>query len=124
MNFAKLAQVCAVRVQYCGGVVIDPIDFHFVDRYNHNHPVFLGIFSKTLGGGTRDRFGVTVPFNILLGTKIGTVENFLQTEDINLILSSLFDQRDMFLDHGFFDFSGCAVMSGIGCLDVGTFYKT
>jgi hypothetical protein len=52
------------------------------------------------------------------------VEDFLQTENLNAFFSGRFDQGQVFLDHGLFDFGGGSVVFGIRGLDVGTFYNS
>ena len=70
--------------------------------------------------GPRYRLCRIVPFDVLLTTKIGAVENLLQAEDLNTFFTGFFNHRDMLLDHGFFDLSDAACRQGIGHLDVST----
>ncbi len=44
-------------------------------------------------------FGQLVPFRVLLGTKIGTVEQFLKTDKLCSLGGSLFDHANVLVDH-------------------------
>jgi hypothetical protein len=52
------------------------------------------------------------------------MKDFLQAENLDPLIPGFFNQRDVFLNHGLFYFSGSPVVFGIGGLDVGAFYNS
>jgi hypothetical protein len=47
--------------------------------------------------------GEVIPFRILLRREVRTVKELLETEDLNLFLTGLLDEFEMFLDQVFFN---------------------
>ena len=54
---------------------------------------------QALDRGTGNRLGGVVPATILRGTEVGTVEDLLQTQDLDATLARLLDQRQVLLEH-------------------------
>jgi hypothetical protein len=54
-------------------------------------------------GAIRYPLGEVVPPRFLLGAEVGTVEELLQAQDLHLLASGLFDERNVPLDHCLFD---------------------
>jgi len=46
---------------------------------------------------------------ILLGAEVWAIEKFLQAEHLHLLLCSLFDQLEMFVDHRLLDLSQAVI---------------
>src|SRR6267154_1297062 len=100
MVLAVFAEVAAIGVDDCGGVVVDAGHFDFVDRDNKNHLVFLSeLLHGRDGGAAGDFFRQLVPTGLLLGAKIGAVEKFLKAEDLHFLLGGIGDQALVFGDH-------------------------
>jgi hypothetical protein len=124
MNFPEFAEVFAVGIDHGGRVVIEAFNIHFINRNNHDHLIFFGVFGKSFDGWPGYSLGGLVPFDILFGAKIGAAEYFLEAEYLNPFVTSLLYQRYVLLDHGLFYFDGRAVKFGIGGLYMGTFYNS
>src|SRR5215469_9577707 len=104
MMLSVLAEIAPVGVEHGGRVVEDPRHFHFVDGNDHHHFVLLGEFLHALEGWAMGYpFGELVPASILLGAKVGTVEKFLQTEDLNILFRCRRDEFFVLGNHFFFD---------------------
>jgi len=119
VNFAVLAQVTAVVVKDCGGVVVHAGHRAFIDGNDHGHAIFLRDGGQALDRGAGDGLGGVVPPPVLRGTKIGAVEDLLETQDLHALLAGLLDERQVFHKHGFLDFGNRAtfVVQGIGTLN-------
>src|SRR5450631_4040000 len=89
---AIFAKIAAVGVDDSGGVEIHSRHLFFVNR-NHNHHAVFGrdLLHETYRGTIRYPFGEFVPARILLRTKIGPIEKFLQAKDLRFLARGLLD---------------------------------
>ena len=97
---AILAKVAAVGVNHGGSVVIKARQIHFVHRNDNRHVVAFGdlLHRLTVGpSGTRSVRPYQRTF--LLGAKVRTVEQFLQTEDLHFLFCRGGDQILVLIDH-------------------------
>jgi len=101
---AVFSQIFSISINHSSGVIKNACHFFFVHRNNNNHVVlFCQLLHEFGGGAIRDFFNHIVPPRFLLGTKIRTVEQFLQTQDLYLFLRRFFDQYHMLFEHGLFN---------------------
>ena len=100
VHFSELAQVRPIGINHRGRVVINSRQILFVDRDYDDHAMLLRKFLHQLDGrAIGNLFGQLVPFRVLLGTKIGTVEQFLKTDKLCSLGGSLFDHANVLVDH-------------------------
>jgi len=101
---AIFAEVAAVGVDHRGRIEIKPGHF---DLVNGNHEDHLMFFRELLhvrdSGAVGDGLGEFVPTSLLLGAKIGAVEKFLESEDLNFFLCCGGDEVVMLRHHFLFD---------------------
>jgi hypothetical protein len=77
-----------------------------------------GILHKPGRGAVGDALDHFVPVRILLGWEIRAVEEFLKAEYLDVLMSGVFDHREVFIDHSGFDpLDGTIVRLGIGGLN-------
>src|SRR5262249_47368295 len=116
--FAILPEIRAVGVDHRGGVVIDAGDFLFVNRHDEYHPVLPRHLSHRLNRrAVRDAFHHVVPAGLLFGAEVGTVEEFLQAEELDAAPRRFFDERLMLAEHPLLDVVG-GTFEGDVCLDL------
>ena len=92
---AVLAQVAAVGVDDCGGVVVDAGLLTLVDGHDHRHLVLARVGRHRFGGRAGHGLGQVVPVRVLRRTEVGPVEHFLQAEDLHATTAGLLDERDV-----------------------------
>ena len=101
VRLAILAEVRAIVVDDRGGVVEEAFLLDFVDRNYHRDFQFTGErLNQADCGAIGNALCRFIPFDRLLGAKIGAVEDLLQTHDLCAICSRLADETQVFLDHG------------------------
>jgi hypothetical protein len=101
---AVFAEIAAVGINDRGGVVVDAGHFDFVDGDDEGHLVLLReLLHKRDGWPVWDFFGQFVPAGLLLGAEVGTVEKFLEAEDLYFLFGGIGDEVLMLGDHLFLD---------------------
>ncbi len=119
MRLAILAEVLAGTIDHGRGVVVDPFVFDLVNRDDQRDAQF---FCQRLHqvdrGSVRNRLGRVVPARALLGAEVGSVEDFLQADDLRAFAGCLADQAEVLVDHGLLDL-GQRLLGGlhVGGLD-------
>jgi len=75
MGLVVLAEVAAVGIEDCGGVVVNTGHRLFVDRYDDDHAMLGGQLLHHLAGRAfGDALGGVVPLLVLAGAEVGLVE--------------------------------------------------
>src|SRR5258706_1574774 len=101
---AIFSQVAAVGVDHRRGVVVDAGHFHFIDRHDKHHLVlFRQLLHARDGRPVWHALSQFIPARLLLGAEVRTVEEFLEAEDLDLLLGGVGDQALVLGDHFFLD---------------------
>src|SRR5947209_736666 len=107
---AVFTEILPIGVDDCSGVEIKAGHLLFIHG-NNNHHLVLGrdLLHQLRGWTVGHALGHLVPFLILFGAEVGTVKELLKTENLHLLLRSLFNQFQVFVDHGFLDLSHAVI---------------
>src|SRR5438445_272381 len=101
---AIFSEVAAVGVDHRGRIVVDAGHLHFINRDDEYHLVLLReLLHARDGRAVRHPLGQFVPSRLLLGAKVGSVEKFLEAEDLHLLLGGIRDEALVLGDHLFFN---------------------
>src|ERR1041385_50504 len=101
---AILAQVFAVSIDHRSRIVVEACHLFLIDRDHDHHAVFGCDFLHQLDcGAVRDRLSQLIPAGALLRAEIRAVKNFLKAQHLDLLFRRLFNQLQVFFNHGFFD---------------------
>src|SRR6478736_1664981 len=113
-----LAEILAVRIDHCSSVVIDASDLFFVDRHDDYHAMLFRYFlHETNSRAVRNTFDSFVPARLLFGAEVRCREDLLHADNLNTLLSCLFDKTKMLFDVQPFDFfNRCVSRSSISAL--------
>ena len=104
VGLAVFTHVSPICINDCSGVVEHSCLLFLKNRNHHNHLILLRILLHPLDSGTGNGLSRDIPFCILTGTEIGGGKYFLETKDLNTLLSSFLNKGNMFLNNCLFDF--------------------
>ena len=84
VGLAVFAQVGAIGIDHGRRIVVNTSHLFFIDRYNDDHVVFIGILLHQPGGmPIRDRFSCPIPAVVLAGTEVRLRKNLLETQNLH-----------------------------------------
>ena len=101
MLLAILAEIRAISIDNCSGVIQDAGLLLLVHRQHHDQIQLLGQLLKPLGSRSRDALGVLIELRVLDLAKIRAVKKLLEADHLRPLLGGLAGVVLMGRGHGF-----------------------